>query len=829
MKKVSVIIPAYNGDRYISEAIDSVLAQTYTHYEIIVVDDGSTDNTSQVVKAYGDRVRYIYRENQGVASARNLGIEKAEGEYIAFLDADDFFLPEKLAKQITCFEADSALGMAISGWRLVDAGGNKISDAMPWKYARELNLATAVLHKPARPSATVVRRSWCKKIDGFDTSLASAEDLDFLLRLILAGCKATWLPEILTCYRQHSGSLMSGGKALLKNTEIVMEEFFARPDLPKNIYRLKNQERYHCLVWLASRMYYDDYRAEMAECLQKSLHHTDFTPQKAAFSWIKSFKNYALTYGHKFDVYSLINSEAWQQSTNSLPFALHSLLPKPNLDKPTENKILLYTDDLGIGGVRQCNHAIICHLANLGERVTHVYYPDDSPLSQKERNLGIEQIELDYHAGMDITRTMKDLQGAGNIFAEIKPALIIFSDGWPFSNLAAKQAAVEMGIPYIIVLGFLEPTCINFSLYDGVPYASAVNYHYSHAQAVIAVSQENLQLLRQLFKLSNQIGQVIYNGRPSHYFAPSNLLVRQSLRQELNIPSEAIVCFTSARLEPVKGYQYQLEAIRQLQNSDIWSQLYFVWAGTGAASGDRSNEVELKQTVQQLGISDRVIFLGQRWDIPHWLDASDIFILTSEAEGMPLCVMEAMAKGLPVIATAVSGIPEELCDTGKLLADPKIDSQKTVRELVKTIELWGSHPELRYAIGRSGKKRAEELFTEEKMVRQYQKVIEQTLNKQSSVPTVQLNPERIDFIRKRFLYSYLVWQAWREYRQGNMSDLAKFLRQAQKFTPFGNIHTVLNWITSFSQYSDKQGEKIDIYALINSQEWKQITERIYSS
>ena len=200
------------------------------------------------------------------------------------------------------------------------------------------------------------------------------------------------------------------------------------------------------------------------------------------------------------------------------------------------SKILLYTDDLGIGGVRQCNHAIICHLVHLGYQVTHAHYPENSPLSQKEQELAIGRVDLDYHAGTDIIRTMKDLQGAAQIFREIQPNLIVFSDGWPFSNLAAKQAAIEMGIPYIIILGFIEPSCVNFSLQDGVPYAETVTYHYAQAQGVIGVSQENLQLLRQLFKLPERVGQVIYNGRPSLYFQPPDTAIRQSLRQELNIP-----------------------------------------------------------------------------------------------------------------------------------------------------------------------------------------------------------------------------------------------------------------------------------------------------
>src|SRR5437773_3781756 len=112
---VSVVIPTYNYARYLPEAIDSALAQTHAPLEVIVVDDGSTDDTPRVLAVYGDRIRVIRQANRGPGAARNTGIAAARGEYVGFLDADDVWLPRKLELQMARFEADQGLGLVHCG------------------------------------------------------------------------------------------------------------------------------------------------------------------------------------------------------------------------------------------------------------------------------------------------------------------------------------------------------------------------------------------------------------------------------------------------------------------------------------------------------------------------------------------------------------------------------------------------------------------------------------------------------------------------------------------------------------------------------------------
>ena len=123
MSKVSVIIPTYNREKLISRAIESVLAQVYPVYEIIVVDDGSTDATKSVLAPFNGKIKYIYQKNAGIAEARNRGIKESSGEYIAFLDSDDYWAPEKLAEQVKVLDANPQVGIVFAPMPIVNEKG----------------------------------------------------------------------------------------------------------------------------------------------------------------------------------------------------------------------------------------------------------------------------------------------------------------------------------------------------------------------------------------------------------------------------------------------------------------------------------------------------------------------------------------------------------------------------------------------------------------------------------------------------------------------------------------------------------------------------------
>lgn len=383
---------------------------------------------------------------------------------------------------------------------------------------------------------------------------------------------------------------------------------------------------------------------------------------------------------------------------------------------PSE-RILLYTDDAQWGGVAQYNHSILCSLATTGYDVTCVQGPAKNALKQREARLGVRHVWLDYDPSFNVERMLHDTEDAARVFRECKPDLLLFANGMPVSHLAARRAAINMGISFITVEGLAAPYLADMFR----PHLGELATQFQHARAVIAVSKDNLHWLHTLFGLPANKGQVILYGRPERYFQPPHPVTRSQLRTAWGIPETAVLCFTAGRLHPIKGYQYQLEAIRQLRGTSVWPRLYFAWAGIGQLMEP------IKQKLKELGVEDHVKLLGNCEDVPSWLDTADMFVLPTEAEGMPLAIMEAMAKGLPVMASAVNGIPEELGTTGMLLPDPTKDSRATVAGMVSTIQDWVGDVEMRHAEGAACQKRARLLFREERMVAETRAIIERAL------------------------------------------------------------------------------------------------------
>jgi len=213
--RVSVIIPTYNDAAYICQAVNSALDQTYSDVEVIVVDDGSTDDTASKLTSYDGRIRYIYQHNQGASAARNRGLQVATGEYICFLDADDRYCANNISCKVAFLEQHPEYAWCYSDWAWVDEMGSTVMLG----HEPHISLARLKVSGHVLPLALqgyrlgtnvfMFRRALVEQLGGFDVSLQVLEDYDYYLRAS-ARSPIGFVDAILCYIYQHEGSLGTG-------------------------------------------------------------------------------------------------------------------------------------------------------------------------------------------------------------------------------------------------------------------------------------------------------------------------------------------------------------------------------------------------------------------------------------------------------------------------------------------------------------------------------------------------------------------------------------------------------------------------------------------
>ncbi len=240
MPEVSVIIPTYNYGHFIKEAIKSVLSQSFSDLEVIVVDDGSTDGTKNVISTFNDsRISYIFQNNGGLSSARNNGLINSSGEYIGFLDADDLWMPEKLELQLSIFKKKQNVGLVYTGYEVIDYSGTCIATRNVHKIEGDL-ISQLILGNIVSGSATtsLVRRKCYETVGLFDSTLKSCEDWDMWLRIALIA-EFDYIDQPLAKIRLHGGNMTCDPRCMENGLFSVVEKFYSEDNLSSELKLLK--------------------------------------------------------------------------------------------------------------------------------------------------------------------------------------------------------------------------------------------------------------------------------------------------------------------------------------------------------------------------------------------------------------------------------------------------------------------------------------------------------------------------------------------------------------------------------------------------------------
>jgi glycosyltransferase involved in cell wall biosynthesis len=234
--KVSVIIPTYNRADLLPEAIDSVLAQTWKEMEIIVVDDGSTDRTEETVRRYDDRVRYFYKENGGPSSARNMGIKEARGAYVAFLDSDDVWEPEKLRIQMDFMREHPEIKFVCTDSSLI--GPRKSRERKLRKDSMGHLFPILYSNSFIRTSTALMVKECFQEIGYFDERYRSVEDYDVWLR-VAKRFPIAYLNQPLVRYRKHEDNVSHDKITLRHNALRVLEAHYDPRQISARTHRIR--------------------------------------------------------------------------------------------------------------------------------------------------------------------------------------------------------------------------------------------------------------------------------------------------------------------------------------------------------------------------------------------------------------------------------------------------------------------------------------------------------------------------------------------------------------------------------------------------------------
>ncbi len=265
MPKISVIVPVYKAEKYVAATINSVLNQTYTDFEIIIIDDESPDRSIAICQEFTDnRIKIVHQQNRGLAGARNTGIRHAQGEYLALLDADDLWLPEKLAKHVNHLDSSPEVGVSFSCSAFIDDEGQPLGIYQIPQFTNITPPIVLCRNPIGNGSAPVIRREVFAAIKFqdnlygevedfyFDENFRQSEDMECWMRIIL---QTSWqmegIAEVLTLYRVNSGGLSANVLTQLEFLEKVIEK--TRSYAPEFIAKWKNPAMAYYLRYSARR------------------------------------------------------------------------------------------------------------------------------------------------------------------------------------------------------------------------------------------------------------------------------------------------------------------------------------------------------------------------------------------------------------------------------------------------------------------------------------------------------------------------------------------------------------------------------------------------
>ncbi|MFH1681748.1 MAG: glycosyltransferase [Candidatus Eisenbacteria bacterium] len=694
MPAVSVIIPTYNRASLVRESIESVFAQTFKDYEIVVVDDGSTDNTGVLLDPLVEagRIRYVRTPNRGESAARNVGLEMACGKYIAFNDSDDLFTPRKLEKQVAFLESSPGIALVHSGYGKFDEEGRELGYRDTSRFAgrcypRILLEWTVLMAVPT----VLVRASVMGEVGGFDERMKRAADLDMWRRITMRHPIGV-LPEMLSRVRVHRGNV-SEDKALAEDAfRIYLQKAF---DEDRSLGRAFRRRA-------AARMYMNVARTLLGEGTSRQMRLVRGCAVRSGMSWPFYPGSYA----------AYLVSFLAPEIRKRLAVLYRRGRFRPFTPKVKGGSLLFLGSKLAVGGAQKIlfTHAEWFHDRGI-DVVAAFFYDQEGMHPVVETRFPFPVINLDgwrpgARLGGNFLRFLRGVLRLARLMTQGRFTLVeTFTH---HSNLLGLPIAWLLRVPGRIATHHGRPGMPR--LFDAL-HGWLVNSGI--ASRMIAVSDQTFQEAIRREGVDPRRACVIRNGVAIVDAEPASMKDAAAVRRELDLPDQGRMILSVGRLVTEKGYPYLLEAIPTV--------LTRVPEAALAIAGDGPLRAPLEERASRLGIAGAVRFLGRRSDVRRLLQASDAYVQPSLREGLPLSLLEAMAAGIPVVATAAGGMKEVVRGEQNGLLVPPADPRSLAAALIRILE----EKSLRSKLSRSARHHVRRYYSADRMCEEYMRVFQE--------------------------------------------------------------------------------------------------------
>lgn len=717
---VSIVIPAYNHAPYVAETIESVLRQTYNQWELIIIDDGSTDETPAIIQGYRDpRIRTFRHDNRGLSATLNRGVSLARGKYFAFLPSDDVYEPDKLTVQVEVLEKNPTVGVVFSRQTVIDAQGQPSPEThvQSWfevSFTTKEEIFPALFERDFLSTPTHLLRMECfARVGLFDESLVTTQDYDLWLR-ILRYYDIRLLPQALVRMRWHEHNQTRSvtpqteqerATVLLKAFQALsIEEIFpSLSSVDKETYPDLFAQAYLMLAGYVARSGLGEMIPVARLYLTQALAYQRglLIPKElqplfdASMSLRKLNLSPAVGASDKTDMASL----SWAEESERIP---PELIPSERIN------VVIEVNSLDNGGVEQVVYSMV---SGLPHAIFHFLVVCVEQ--------GGRMVDRCQRSGIPVEILSGDKESAyREILRRFRADLLVTH----YSSFGLPLAT-QLGVPVVsfvhgIYAWFREGILGEMGTWD------------QYVSRYVAVSHDIASYLTRRFSLAPEKISVIPNGVEivSHQKAES-----VTSRAQWGLGPEDYVFLHVAAISPTKGHFALLEALRRIADKCPTAKVLCV--GPTLDEGYRQRVLEKRR---QLQLEERLLFVGFQPDVTPFYCLADAFVLPSVLEGFGLVKLEAMLHELPLILTRVGDsarlienedigilIPDvyaDLCEVSserihELLADEDPPNAIALAEAMMTFV---RHPEQWREAGRRGREKVLSRFTRAQALKSYE-------------------------------------------------------------------------------------------------------------